>query len=153
MLSRGGATPAGFRVCAGLADDGKNGGGGEDAVLRATRITLFLLTQRIGQLTSRSTMDRLALRVVRHAPQLLTVVGVGPDTVVALPITMGDNLERLRSEASFAVPCGASPLGVPRAVRAMVDEGQLVRRATWLSVNAGREWTKSRLIVGRSQAG
>ncbi|MFE2714126.1 hypothetical protein ACFXKI_19555 [Streptomyces mirabilis] len=40
-----------FRTCARLADDGKNGEDGEEAVLQATRIILCLLAQRIGQLT------------------------------------------------------------------------------------------------------
>lgn len=43
------------------------------------------------------------------APQLLDVVGIGPDTVVASLITVGDNPERLDSEASFAALSGVSP--------------------------------------------
>ncbi|WP_308433496.1 transposase [Streptomyces alanosinicus] len=43
-------------------------------------------------------------------PALLDVVGIGPDTAVALPITVGDNRERLNSEASFAALCGGSPV-------------------------------------------
>jgi hypothetical protein len=35
-----------FRTCAGLADNGKNGEDGEEAVLQATRITLCLLANR-----------------------------------------------------------------------------------------------------------
>ncbi|MDT0454413.1 IS110 family transposase [Streptomyces sp. DSM 41527] len=38
------------------------------------------------------------------------MVGIGPDTAVALLITMGDNPERLHSEASFAALCGVSPV-------------------------------------------
>ncbi|MFF3755871.1 transposase [Streptomyces sp. NPDC002185] len=53
---------------------------------------------------------RLARLVKRHGPQLLGVVGIGPDTVVTLLITMGDNPERLGSEASFAALCGVSPV-------------------------------------------
>ena len=53
---------------------------------------------------------RLARLVERHAPQLLDVVGIGPDTAVTLLITMGDNPERLDSEASFAALCGVSPV-------------------------------------------
>ncbi len=48
--------------------------------------------------------------VERHAPQPLTVVGVGPDTAVTLLITMGDHPERLGTEASFAALCGVSPV-------------------------------------------
>ncbi|MFE4336349.1 transposase [Streptomyces sp. NPDC056831] len=54
-------------------------------------------------------MARLA---ERHAPQLLAVVGIGPDTAATLLITMGDNPERLGlgSEASFAALYGVSPV-------------------------------------------
>ncbi|UKY48830.1 transposase [Streptomyces inhibens] len=101
-----------FRICARLADDSKNDKGGEEAVLQATRNTLCLLAQRIGQLTEQiqDLERRLALLAERHAPQLLTVVGIGPDTAVTLLITMGDNPERLGSEASFAALCGVSPV-------------------------------------------
>ncbi|AJT69738.1 hypothetical protein T261_8142 [Streptomyces lydicus] len=99
-----------FRTCARFADDGKNGEGGEDAVLQATRITLCLLAQRIGQLTEQvqDLERRLALLAERHAPQLLTVMGIGPDTAATLLLTMGDNPERLHSEASFAALSGGS---------------------------------------------
>ncbi|MGW7250396.1 IS110 family transposase [Streptomyces decoyicus] len=101
-----------FRTCARLADDSKYDEGDEEAVLQATRITLCLLAHRIGQLTDeiQELERRLFLLVERHAPQLLTVVGIGPDTAVTLLITMGDNPERLASEASFAALCGVSPV-------------------------------------------
>ncbi|WP_369265651.1 transposase [Streptomyces sp. R35] len=38
------------------------------------------------------------------------MVGIGPDTAVTLLITIGDNPERLASEASFAALCGVSPV-------------------------------------------
>ncbi|WP_317623394.1 IS110 family transposase [Streptomyces noursei] len=100
-----------FRTCARLADEGQHDGGGE-AVLQATRTTLSLLAQRIGQLTEQiqDLERRLAHLAERHTPQLLTVVGIGPDTAVTLLITMGDNPERLASEASFAALCGVSPV-------------------------------------------
>ncbi|MFJ5798752.1 hypothetical protein [Streptomyces decoyicus] len=86
-----------FRTCARFADDSKNDEGGEEAVLQATRNTLCLLAQRIGQLTEQiqDLERRLALLAEHHAAQLLTVVGIGPDTAVTLLITMGDNPERL----------------------------------------------------------
>ncbi|WP_330479013.1 transposase [Streptomyces platensis] len=43
-------------------------------------------------------------------PHLLIPVGIGPDSAVTLLITMGDNPERLGSEASFAALCGVSPV-------------------------------------------
>ncbi|MFC9960062.1 transposase [Streptomyces nigra] len=37
-------------------------------------------------------------------------MGIGPDSAVTLLITMGDNPERLNTEASFAALCGVSPI-------------------------------------------
>ncbi|MFE4994511.1 transposase [Streptomyces mirabilis] len=45
-----------------------------------------------------------------HCPQLLAPVGIGPDSAATLMITMGDNPERLQSEASFAALSGVSPI-------------------------------------------
>ncbi|MFI6804681.1 transposase [Streptomyces luteogriseus] len=102
-----------FRTCTRFADASScEEEDGEESVLQATRITLGLLAHRIGQLSEqiREVDVRLARLVERHAPQLLDVVGIGPDTAVALLITVGDNPERLDSEASFAALCGVSPV-------------------------------------------
>nr|WP_260616854.1 IS110 family transposase [Streptomyces sp. WAC05458] len=48
--------------------------------------------------------------VEHHAPQLLVPVGIGPDSVVTLLITMKDNPKRLNTEASFAALGGVSPI-------------------------------------------
>ncbi|MEU2334650.1 IS110 family transposase [Streptomyces sp. NPDC013172] len=84
----------------------------EGAVLHATHVTLGLLARRIGQLSEEvhNLEGRLPRLVERRAPQLLEVVGIGPDTAVTLLITTGDNPERLGSEASFAALCGVSPV-------------------------------------------
>ncbi|MFG2526564.1 transposase [Streptomyces sp. NPDC048516] len=37
-------------------------------------------------------------------------MGIGPDSAVTLLIAMGDNPERLSTEASFAALCGVSPI-------------------------------------------
>ncbi|WP_455432160.1 IS110 family RNA-guided transposase [Streptomyces qaidamensis] len=101
-----------FRTCARFPDTSSREGVGEESVLQATRITLRLLASRIGQLSEqiREIDARLARLVKCHAPQLLNVVGIGPDTAVTLLITVGDNPERLDSEASFAALCGVSPV-------------------------------------------
>ena len=79
---------------------------------RATHITLSMLAQRIEQLTTQiDELNRRLTRLVeRHAPQLPIPVGIGPDSAVTLLITMGDNPERLNTEASFAALCGVSPI-------------------------------------------
>ncbi|WP_455908467.1 IS110 family RNA-guided transposase [Streptomyces lydicus] len=102
-----------FRTCARFSLlDGEDGEGDEDAVAEATRITLSVLAQRIEQLTGQiDALNRRLTRLVeRHAPQLLVPVGIGPDSAVTLLITMGDNPERLTTEASFAALCGVSPI-------------------------------------------
>jgi transposase len=78
----------------------------------ATHMTLRMLAERIEQLTGQidELNQRLTRLVERHAPQLLTPVGIGPDSAVTLLITMGDNPERLNTEASFAALCGVSPI-------------------------------------------
>ncbi|WP_234439684.1 transposase [Streptomyces bicolor] len=79
---------------------------------QATHITLSLLAQRIEQLTRQidELNQRLTRLVERHAPQLLTPLGISPDSAVTLLSTMGDNPERLSTEASFAALCGVSPI-------------------------------------------
>lgn len=103
-------------------------------MLHATRMTLGLLAQRIGQLTDQiqDREGRLARLVERHAPQLLNVVGIGPDTAVTLLITMEDNPERLSSEASFAALCGVSPVERSSGSRSDASNATLPGRCfTW----------------------
>ncbi|WP_244942231.1 transposase [Streptomyces coelicoflavus] len=97
-----------FRACARLAPPD----GGGDAVTQATHMTLRMLAERIEQLTGQinELNQRLTRLVEHHAPQLLVPVGIGPDSAVTLLITMGDNPERLNTEASFAALCGVSPI-------------------------------------------
>nr|WP_245171506.1 IS110 family transposase [Streptomyces decoyicus] len=104
-------TPALVRTCAQF-DDREDDDGVKDAVGQATRIALCLLAQRIDQLTGqiRDLERHLTGLVQRHFPQLLIPVGIGPDSAATLLITMGDNPERLCSEASFAALCGVSPV-------------------------------------------
>ncbi|MGW2134351.1 IS110 family transposase [Streptomyces coelicoflavus] len=94
-----------------------DGGGHEGGVANATHMTLRMLAERIEQLTAQLTAQinelhqRLTRLVEHHAPQLLEPVGIGPDSAVTLLITMGDNPERLNTEASFAALCRVSPIG------------------------------------------
>ncbi|MEU1321189.1 transposase [Streptomyces tibetensis] len=99
-----------FRTCARLGPHDAEGD--EDAVTQATHLTLRMLAERIEQLTGQidELNQRLTGLVERHAPQLLEPVGIGPDSAVTLLITMGDNPDRLNTEASFADLCGVSPI-------------------------------------------
>ncbi|MET9356999.1 transposase [Streptomyces sp. NPDC006617] len=79
---------------------------------QATHMTLRMLAERIEQLTAQinELNQRLARLVELHAPRLLEPAGISPDSAVTLLITMGDNPERLNTEASFAALCGVSPI-------------------------------------------
>ncbi|MFF4249510.1 IS110 family transposase [Streptomyces sp. NPDC001822] len=63
------------------------------------------LAQEVKELTRRTTKAVKASR-----PELLELVGVGPDSAAVLLITAGDNPDRLTDEASFAALCGVSPV-------------------------------------------
>lgn len=118
-------TMALVHTCSQLEDRQKEGE--TDGVGQATRVTLNLLAQRIVGLTRqmRDLERRLAGLVERHFPQLLAPVGIGPDSAATLLITMGDNSQRLRSEASFAALCGVSPIehSSGRQVRHRLNRG------------------------------
>ena len=56
-------------------------------------------------------LDRQLDQLVRQAaPALVAIKGVGTDTAGARLVAVGDNPERLRSEAAFAHLCGVAPV-------------------------------------------
>ncbi len=55
---------------------------------------------------------RIGTRLAAANPGLLAIKGVGPVIGAQLLLTAGDNLERLRSGASFAALCGTAPFPV-----------------------------------------
>jgi transposase len=57
--------------------------------------------------TLKRQLDALTTEI---APATSAVFGLGPDTVAALLVTIGDNPDRLRSEAAFAHLCGVAPI-------------------------------------------
>ncbi|QMU71821.1 IS110 family transposase [Streptacidiphilus sp. P02-A3a] len=52
----------------------------------------------------------LSTLATQAAPDLMAVYGVGPETAARLLAAVGDNPERLHSEAAFAHLCGAAPI-------------------------------------------
>ncbi|WP_416352013.1 transposase [Subtercola sp. RTI3] len=48
--------------------------------------------------------------VLRTAPQLVEPFGIGVDTATEILIVVGDNPERIRSEAALAKLAGISPI-------------------------------------------
>lgn len=83
-----------------------------DEPATATRLALRSLARRHQQLSQEiAELDTLITPLVAAAaPELLALNGVGPDIAGQLLVTAGDNPERLRSEAAFAMLCGAAPL-------------------------------------------
>lgn len=56
-------------------------------------------------------LEKQIARLVSEAvPALVALRGVGTDTAASLLIAVGDNPERLKSEASFALLCGVAPV-------------------------------------------
>lgn len=75
------------------------------AALRSLATRHQALTKELNQLSAK--LDQLVTAV---APTLLALFGVGPDSAGVLLVAAGDNPERMRSEAGFAMLCGASPV-------------------------------------------
>ncbi|RLK12187.1 transposase [Micromonospora sp. M71_S20] len=78
----------------------------------AVMIALRSLARRHQQLTTEITeLDALIAPLVTAInPRLLAAKGIGPEVAGQLLVTAGDNPDRLRSEAAFAMLCGAAPL-------------------------------------------
>ncbi|MDP9696650.1 UNVERIFIED_ORG: transposase [Arthrobacter globiformis] len=78
----------------------------------AYRVSLKSLARRYLELTDEITdLDELINPIVEAlAPQLLEHVGIGVEVAGQLLVTAGDNPDRMKSEAAFAMLCGVSPL-------------------------------------------
>ena len=83
-----------------------------DDVTAAVKFTLRSLARRIVALeTELRDLDRELARLVDDvAPTLASLYGVGLDVAATLLTTVGDNPDRLSSEAAFAHLCGVAPI-------------------------------------------
>ena len=97
-----------IRTCAAWRPDTT---GFRDPVV-ATRIALRSLARRILELNDEiADLDELIAPLVHElAPTLVQATGIGVEIAGQLLVTAGDNPERLRNEASFAMLCGVAPL-------------------------------------------
>ncbi|MFT4210230.1 MAG: IS110 family transposase [Microbacterium sp.] len=79
---------------------------------QAAKIALRFLARRHAALTTEiDELDTLIEPlVVAINPALLALNGVGPDVAGQLLVTAGENTDRLRSEAAFAMLCGVAPI-------------------------------------------
>lgn len=78
----------------------------------AYRISLKSLARRYLELHDEiADLDAMIGAIVDElAPELVACNGIGHTSAAQLLVTAGDNLERLRSEASFAALCGVNPV-------------------------------------------
>ena len=78
----------------------------------ATKLTLRSLARRHAQLAEEiSTLDALLGPLVHTAaPALTACFGVGTEVAGQLLVTVGDNPDRMHSEAALAMLCGAAPI-------------------------------------------
>lgn len=83
-----------------------------DDPVQATKAALRSIAQRARNLTieSRQLKQQITQLTATAAPNTTAVFALGPDTASALLVTIGDNPDRLRSEASFAHLCGVAPI-------------------------------------------
>ena len=78
----------------------------------ATKLALKYLARRVLDLNDEiAELDRfIAPLVEEFAPNLLELEGVGTDNAGAMMVAAGENPDRLRSEANFAMMCGVCPI-------------------------------------------
>ena len=78
----------------------------------ATKLSLKSLARRILDINDEiAELDRFIVPLVEElAPSLLDLEGVGTENAGAVMVAVGDNPDRLRSEASFAMMCGVCPI-------------------------------------------
>jgi transposase len=92
-----------------------------------TKYALRRLAIRILELTAESAevSQRRRRLLAQHAPELMAIIGVGPDTATALRLVAGDNPDRLSSPAAFAALLGASPIQASsgKTVRMRLNRG------------------------------
>ena len=82
------------------------------SVLASAKVSLRAIARRWLALDEeiKSHDAHLAALTAAYAPELLQAHGMGPGTAAEMLQLVGDNPERIRSEAAFAKLCGACPI-------------------------------------------
>jgi transposase len=80
--------------------------------IQATSAALRTLARRVQHLTTEinEANKQLKALIATTAPRLSAVRGVGPDVAARMLAAVGDNPDRLRSEAALAQLCGVAPI-------------------------------------------
>ena len=132
-----------------------------DDVQTATRFSLRSVARRYQALSEEiaeldAQLDRL---VAEAAPELISLPAIGTDHAATLLLTVGDNPERLRSEASFASLCGVSPVEASsgKVVRHRLNRGgnREANRALYMTCLARmrRDGRTQEYVARRTQEG
>lgn len=89
----------------------RSGGLPED-VRDSTKLAMRSVARRYQRLSEEiaELEEQIARLVFEAVPALTSLRGVGTDTAASLLVAVGDNPERLKSEASFARLCGVAPV-------------------------------------------
>jgi transposase len=99
--------------------------GGPACPAEGATAAMASLARRHQQLTAEITrLDAMLDELVRHAApaQFLAKKGVATQVAATLLATAGDNPGRVRTEASFAALCGASPVDASSGKRYIARE-------------------------------
>jgi transposase len=113
--------------------------------LAAAKLTLRTLARRIQQLDQelKETTAQLDQLTMQLCPELRHAYGVGVDITATLVVAVGDNPERMTSEASFAALCGVNPLPA--------SSGKVVRHRLNRSGNRKANCALHRIVICRLQ--
>jgi transposase len=116
-----------------------------DSVTAATKLSLRSVARRYQHLGEEikgldEQLDRL---VAEAAPELIAVDGVSTDTAASLLVTVGDNPERLHSEAAFAHLCGVAPIPA--------SSGKTVRHR--LNIRGNRDANRALYVIALGRMG
>ena len=138
---------------------------GGDVAGHATRVALRELGRRAQFLDTQLERpgELIVPLVTAHAPGLLALYGVGPNTAALLLIAAGDHPGRLRSEAAWAHLCGAAPIPASsgKVTRHRLNPGgdRQANHALWRIVftrlgsdPATRAYAERRTAEGKSKA-
>jgi transposase len=111
--------------------------------LAAAKLALRNLARRIQQLDQelKDTAAQLDRLTMQHCPELRNTYGVGVDISATLVMAVGDNQERMKSEASFAALCGVNPLPA--------SSGKVVRHRLNRSGNRQANCALHRIVLCR----
>jgi transposase len=125
----------------------------------ATKLAMRSIARRHLRLSEEiAELDEQIARLVSEAvPALAALRGVGTDTAASLLVAVGDNPERLRSEASFARLCGVAPVPASsgKTVRHRLNRGgnRDANRALHVLVLGRMSWDeRTREYVARRTA-